>query len=148
MWEEDSPPRHEDTKAQRIVSREPIPAALDQIGKAVVDSAFRVHLELGPGLLESIYEACLAHEIAKRGHSIKRQTAIPILYDGISFDGGLRLDLLVGDSVVVEVKSVERMLPLFEAQILSYMKLAKLRLGYLINFNVPLIRDGIKRYAR
>ena len=129
-------------------SREAIPAALDRIGKSVVDSAFRVHSELGPGLLESIYESCLAHEIGKRGISIKRQFAIPIQYDGISFDGGLRLDLLAGDAVVVEVKSVERMLPVFEAQILSYMKLAKLRLGYLINFNVPLIREGIKRYAR
>ena len=98
--------------------------------------------------MESIYESCLAHEIGKRGISIKRQPAIPIVYDGISFDGGLRLDLLAGDAVVIEVKAVERMLPVFEAQILSYMKLAKLRLGYLINFNVPLIRDGIKRYAR
>jgi GxxExxY protein len=131
-----------------MVSRDAIPAPLDRIGKAVVDSAFRVHAELGPGLLESIYEACLAHEIAKRDLSVKRQTALPIVYDGMSFDGGLRLDLLVGDAVVVEVKSVERMLPVFEAQILSYLKLAKLRLGYLINFNVPLIRDGIKRYAR
>jgi GxxExxY protein len=130
------------------MSREAIPAALDQIGKAVVDSAFRVHSELGPGLLESIYESCLAHEIGKRGIPVKRQTAIAIVYDGITFDGGLRLDLLAGDAVVIEVKAVERMLPVFEAQILSYMKLAKLRLGYLINFNVPLIRDGIKRYAR
>ena len=129
-------------------SRDAIPAELDRIGKSVVDSAFRVHSELGPGLLESIYESCLAHEIGKRGIPIKRQTAVPILYDGIAFDGGLRLDLLAGDAVVVEVKSVERMQPVFEAQILSYMKLAKLRLGYLINFNVPLIRDGIKRYAR
>jgi GxxExxY protein len=148
MDEKDSPPRHQDTKAPRTESRDAIPAALDQIGKAVVDSAFRVHSELGPGLLESIYESCLAHEIGKRGISIKRQPAIPIVYDGISFDGGLRLDLLAGDAVVIEVKAVERMLPVFEAQILSYMKLAKLRLGYLINFNVPLIRDGIKRYAR
>jgi GxxExxY protein len=148
MEEEDSPPRHKDTKASRLESREALPAALDQIGKAIVDSAFRVHSELGPGLLESIYESCLVHEIGKRGIPIKRQAAIPIVYDGVSFDGGLRLDLLVGDAVVVEVKSVERMLPVFEAQILTYMKLAKPRLGYLINFNVPLIRDGIKRYAR
>ncbi|HEY7610972.1 MAG TPA: GxxExxY protein [Alphaproteobacteria bacterium] len=129
-------------------TREAIPAALDRIGKAIVDSAFRVHSELGPGLLESIDESCLAHEIGKRGISIRRQTAIPIVYDGISFDGGLRLDLLAADAVIIEVKSVERMQPVFEAQILSYMKLAKLRLGYLINFNVPLIRDGIKRYVR
>jgi GxxExxY protein len=148
MEEEDSPPRHKDAKAPRPMPREPIPAALDKIGKAVVDSAFRVHSELGPGLLESIYETCLAHEIIKRGIPIKRQAAIPIVYDGVTFGGGLRLDLLVDDAVVVEVKAVERLLPVFEAQVLSYLKLAKLRLGYLINFNVPLIREGIERYAR
>jgi GxxExxY protein len=128
--------------------REAIPAELDRIGKTIVDAAFRVHSELGPGLLESIYETCLGHEIAKRGLKLRKQATLPIAYDGITFDSGLRLDLLVEGAVIVEVKAVERLLPVFEAQLLSYMRLAKCRLGYLINFNVPLIREGIRRYAR
>jgi len=114
----------------------------------VVDAAFRVHSALGPGLLESIYESCLAHEFTKRGMPFRRQATLPIVYDGVSFESGLRLDFLVADAVVVEVKAVEKMLPVFEAQILSYLKLAGCRLGYLINFNVPLIREGVRRYAR
>ena len=144
----ESPPRHQDTKTPRSVSRETIPVALDQIGRMVVDAVFRVHAELGPGLLESIYESCLAHELTKRGMPFRRQATLPIVYDGVSFESGLRLDFLVDDAVVVEVKAVEKMLPVFEAQILSYLKLARCRLGYLINFNVPLIREGIRRYAR
>ena len=131
-----------------MISREAVPEELDKIGKTIVDCAFRVHSELGPGLLESIYESCLAHEMSKRGVAFRKQAALPITYDGITFESGLRLDFLVAEAVVVEVKSVERMLPVFEAQVLSYLKLSKCRLGYLINFNVPLIREGIKRYAR
>jgi GxxExxY protein len=123
----------------------PIPNELDTIGRAVVDSAFRVHKELGPGLLESVYEACLAHELSKRDLKVARQVAVPIIYDGQKLDEGLRIDIVVDDAVVVEVKAVERHLPVFEAQLLSYLKLSGRRLGYLINFNVPLIKDGIKR---
>ncbi len=123
----------------------PIPESLDQIGRAVVDSAFRVHSSFGPGLLESVYETCLEHELKKRGFDVARQVSIPIVYDGVKLEPGLRLDLVVDESVIVEIKAVEKMLPVFEAQMLTYMKLSAKRLGYLINFNVPLIRDGIKR---
>lgn len=127
---------------------ERIPEGLDKIGRAVVDSAFRVHRELGPGLLESVYEACLAHELQKRALSVRRQVAVPVVYDEIRFDTGFRLDLLVEDAVIVEAKAIDRLLPVFEAQILSYLRFTGHRLGYLINFHVPMIRDGIKRYAR
>ena len=125
----------------------PIPDALDNIGRAVVDSAFKVHSTLGPGLLESVYETCLEYEIGKRNLSVVRQTAMPIRYEGEVLEAGLRLDLVINDSVIVEIKAVEKMLPVFEAQLLTYLKLSGKRLGDLINFNVPLIRDGIKRMA-
>lgn len=103
---------------------------------------------LGPGILESVYETCLAYELSKRGLKVLRQVMVPIVYDGQQLDDGLRLDLMVDDCVVVEVKAVEKMLPLFEAQALTYLKLTGKRLALLINFNVPLIRDGIKRIIR
>jgi GxxExxY protein len=120
---------------------------LDPIGKEVVDSAFKVHKTLGPGLLESVYEHCLAHEISKRGLSIIRQQSVPVVYDGERIDAGLRLDLLVEGEIVIEVKAVEKDLPVFHAQLLTYLKLTGCRLGFLINFNVPLIKDGIRRLA-
>jgi GxxExxY protein len=125
----------------------PIPAETEKHAAAIVDSALRVHSALGPGLLESVYETCLAHELTKRGLLIRRQVIMPVVYDGVEIESGLQLDLLVGDAVVVEVKTVEKLIPLFEAQILTYLKMARLRLGLLINFNVPLIRDGIRRFA-
>jgi GxxExxY protein len=117
----------------------------DLIGKAVVNAAFKIHAELGPGLLEKVYEICLAHELRKAGHDVARQVDISIQYDGISFDEGLRLDLLVDNRVVVEIKAVDQVNPVWQAQVLSHLKLTRLRLGYLINFNVPLIKQGIKR---
>jgi GxxExxY protein len=132
---------HQGTKAPRA----PIPAELDRIAKMVVDAAFRVHKTLGPGLLESVYEICLAHEIGKSGLSVERQVALPVIYDNIRMDAGLRIDLLVEDNLIVELKAVEEMLPVHEAQVLTYLKLTGHRLALLINFNVPLIRDGIKR---
>jgi GxxExxY protein len=131
-----------------MIDKVPIPAEIEAIGKAVVDSAFRVHSQLGAGLLESVYEICLEHELHKRGVPVQRQVLLPIVYDGTKLDGGLRLDLLVNDLVIVEVKAVERHLPIFEAQLLTYLKLAEKRLGFIVNFNVPLIRDGIKRMVR
>ena len=95
--------------------------------------------------MESVYEACLCHELKKRGIPFRKQVSLPIVYDGLRLESGLRLDLLADDSVVVELKAVEQMLPVFEAQLLSYLKLTNLRLGLLINFNVPLIKQGIKR---
>lgn len=117
----------------------------EAIGKAVVHATFKVHSELGPGLLEKVYEVCLAHELRKSGCTVARQADIPIQYDGITFDEGLRLDLLVDNKIVVEIKAVDQVNPVWQAQVLSHLKLTGLRLGYLINFNVPLIKNGIKR---
>lgn len=117
----------------------------DELARQVVDAAFKVHKHLGPGLLESVYETCLVHELRLRGLSVECQVAVPIEYEGLRISCGLRLDILVGGALVVELKAVEQMLPVFEAQQLSYLRLTGKRLGLLINFNVPLIKDGIKR---
>lgn len=122
-----------------------LPGEEERIGKAVVDAAYQVHKELGPGLLEKVYEVCFCHVLAKKGFSVKRQLDIPIIFDGIKFEEGLRLDVMVNDLVICELKAVEAVNPVWDAQILSHLKLTGKRLGYLINFNVPLIRDGIKR---
>ena len=118
----------------------------ESIGKAIVNAAYKVHKALGPGLLEKIYEACLAHELIKSGYEIKRQVNVPIYYDGLVFDEVLRLDILINDRVIVELKAVETMNPVWEAQIISHLKLMGLHLGYLINFNVSIIKIGIRRY--
>ncbi len=118
---------------------------VDEVARQIVDAAFHVHIQLGPGLLESVYEICLAHEIKKRGLLYEQQKQVPIMSDGIQLDAGLRVDLLVNDVVVVELKAVEMILPVHEAQILTYLKLMNRRVGLLINFNVPLIKNGIKR---
>lgn len=117
----------------------------EQIATKIVDAAYTVHKRLGPGLLEKVYEACFCHELEKRGLKFNRQASIPIRYDDLEFDEGLRLDVLVEDSVIVELKSVEEMNSVWTAQILSYLKLLDKRLGFLINFNVPTIKKGIKR---
>jgi GxxExxY protein len=125
-----------------------IPAEDERIGTQVVDSAVTVHKALGPGLLESAYEACLCRELSKRGISFVSQIALPVLYDGIRIESGFRLDLLVAGRVIVELKAAEQMLPLYQAQLLTYLKLTGLRLGLLINFNVPVLKHGIKRMVR
>ena len=122
------------------MSLEPVPERLNAVSKIVVDSAFHVHRSLGPGLLESVYEACLLHEIGKRGAAGRRQVALPVIYDGVRIDAGLRLDLIVDDSLIVEIKSVDRIAPIHEAQLLTYLKLSGYRLGLLINFNVLRIK--------
>jgi GxxExxY protein len=134
---------HGDTETRR----EPISAELNAIADDIVDSAFKVHSTLGPGLLERVYEICLAHELTKRGYKVRRQIEVPVIYEGVRFDTGFKLDLLVNELVIVEVKSVEDEHPVHEAQLLSHMKLLGKRLGFLINFNVPLIKQGIKRRA-
>ena len=137
---------HQDTKTPRFGGNFlAVSSETDRIAKEVVDAAFKVHLTLGPGLLESVYEACLAHELSRRGLKFQTQVVQPIVYDGVHLDAGLRIDLLVENQLVVELKAVETMLPLFEAQFLTYLKLTKIRLGLLINFNVPKIKDGIHR---
>jgi GxxExxY protein len=123
----------------------PLSAEEERIGKIIVDAAVAVHRFLGPGLLESVYEVCFCHELAKRGLAFRRQVIVPIIYDGITFEEGLRLDVLVQDLVICELKAVDMMNPVYEAQVLSQLRITGKRLGYLINFNVPLIKNGIKR---
>ncbi len=123
----------------------PLTEKEEKIGKIIVNSAYKVHKELGPGLLEKIYEVCLTHEIEKAGLEVKRQIDLPIMYDNKIFEEGLRLDLLVEDQIICEIKAVEQVNPVWTAQVLSHLKLTNRRLGYLINFNVPTIKEGIKR---
>jgi len=117
----------------------------EYIAEKIVDAAYTVHKKLGPGLLEKGYEACLCHELSKRELRCQRQVDIPITYDGMIFDEGLRLDVLVEDLVICELKAVDEMHPVWKAQIISHLKLTGKRLGFLINFNVPLIKKGINR---
>lgn len=117
----------------------------NQISGIVIDAAMKVHTALGPGLLESTYEACLLHELRKRNMKAESQVSLPVIYDGVKIDVGYRIDLLVDDSVIVELKTVERLMPIHQAQLLSYLKLNGQKLGLLINFNVLHLRDGIKR---
>jgi len=117
----------------------------ESIGKEIVDAAMAVHRELGPGLLESTYELCLVQELSDRGIRCDAQKALPVHYKGIKIESGYRLDLLVENLVIVELKAVQELLPVHQAQILSYLKLSKLHLGYLINFNTILLKNGLKR---
>ncbi len=123
----------------------PIPEETEKIGKKVLDAAYAVHSALGPGLLESVYEACLAHKLRKQGILVATQVVMPVTFEGVQVETGLRLDLLVEKQVVVELKSVEHITPLHEAQILTYLKVTGMRLGYLINFNVLYLKDGVMR---
>jgi len=119
---------------------------IEEIAKVIVNSAFIVHKELGPGLLEKVYEVCLAYEIEKAGFIVNRQVDIPIIYDGVKLDEKLRLDLIVENLVIVETKAVEIVNPVWQAQIISHLRLTNNELGFLINFNVPIIKNGIKRF--
>jgi len=126
----------------------PLSPEEEDIGRAVVNAAYVVHKALGPGLLEKVYEVCFCHVLSREGYLVKRQIDIPIVFDNIVFNEGLRLDVMVNDLVICELKALETVNPVWEAQILSHLKLTGKRLGYLINFNVPLIKDGIKRMVR
>ncbi|KAF0109356.1 MAG: hypothetical protein FD146_400 [Anaerolineaceae bacterium] len=123
----------------------PIPVEAEVIGKKVLDAAYAVHSALGPGLLESVYEACLAHKLRQQNVPVATQVVMPVMFEGVQIETGLRLDLLAGKLVIVELKSVDTLIPLHEAQLLTYLKVTGLRLGYLINFNVVHLKDGIKR---
>ncbi len=127
--------------------RQEIDADTDALAREVVDAAIKVHKTLGPGLLESVYEACLAHELKSRNLAFETQISLPIVYQDIRLDTGLRLDMVVAKRLIVELKAVETLLPIHESQLITYLKLSGLRLGLLINFNVRLLRDGIKRIA-
>jgi len=117
----------------------------NEIATQVVDAAFQIHTRLGPGLLESVYEVILAHELKKRGLKAARQVAIPIVYDSLEFEEGFRADVVVEDKVIVELKSVESVSKVHKKQLLTYLRLADKRLGLLVNFGEELIRDGISR---
>ena len=130
------------------MEHEPLSEREEYVGKQVVDCAYVVHRALGPGLLEHVYEVCLCHELAKRGMQCRRQVPVRVRYDGITFEEALRLDVLVEDLVIVEVKAAEDMNPVYVAQVLTYLRLTDRRLGYVINFNAPLIRRGIRRLVR
>lgn len=117
----------------------------NEIGTVILDAAFQVHNELGPGLLESIYETCLSYEASERGLLIERQVPLPVIYKEVKLDCGYRIDLLADEKVIVEVKAVESLNDIHLAQMLTYLKLSGCKLGYLINFNVKQLKDGIKR---
>ena len=121
------------------------PLETNEISRIVIDAAMSVHTELGPGLLESIYETCLCYELNKRGLKVLKQVSLPVHYDNLELDSGFRLDLLIEDDVIVELKSVETLLPIHHAQLLTYLKLSNKHVGLLINFNTVHLKDGIKR---
>ena len=117
----------------------------ESLGKQVVDIAIKIHKELGPGLLESVYAKCFYYELIKREINFEKQKEVPIIYQSLNIDDGLRLDLIIDDLIIIEFKAQENYHPVWQAQLLSYLKLTGKRLGYLINFHVPLMKDGIKR---
>jgi GxxExxY protein len=118
---------------------------LNQITGKIIEFAIKVHSALGPGMLEGAYEICLMHEVVRHGFKVESQVTLPIIYGGIRLDAGYRIDLLVEESVIVELKAIDRLMPVHEAQLLSYLRMSNLSLGLLINFNVRLLRDGIRR---
>lgn len=122
-----------------------IPAETEKIGKIVLDAAFKVHTVLGPGLLESVYQVAMKHVIETTGTLVETEVKLPIMFEGVKLESGLRLDMLAAKSVIAELKSVEKMNPVYEAQLMTYLRLSGVRLGFLINFNVPHLKDGIKR---
>ena len=117
----------------------------DEIAKIIVDKCIKIHSILGPGLLESVYEEILLHELKKSGLNCKKQVQVPVKYDNISFEQGFRIDILVDDKVIIELKSVEKVLPVHKKQLLTYLKITGMKLGLLINFNENLVKDGITR---
>jgi GxxExxY protein len=118
---------------------------IERVCKEIVDAAFQVHQRMKAGLLESVYEACLAFELRRRGLRVETQVPVPVVYDGVRLEVGFRLDVLVEDLVIIELKSVERMEPIFQAVLQNYLRLTGKRVGFLINFNVQFFKDGIKR---
>jgi GxxExxY protein len=118
---------------------------LNELSGRIIAAALKVHTAIGPGVLESVYQTCLLHELKKAGLAVQAQAALPVVYDGLHLDSGYRIDLLVEDTVIVELKCVEALLPIHKAQLLTYLRLANKPLGLLLNFNVVHLREGIKR---
>lgn len=127
------------------MNNKPLPEQLNRLSGRVVHAAYKVHETLGPGLLESVYEICLIHELKKIGTSAERQVPLPVVYDELRLEAGYRVDVVVEHQLVVELKAVEGLLPVHRAQVLTYLKLSGYRLGLLINFNVPVLKEGIRR---
>lgn len=122
-------------------------AQVEGVARTLIDAGLKVHKALGPGLLESAYEHCLAYELEARGLKVGRQLPVPIIYETVKLDAGYRLDLLVEDEIIVEVKSVDALTRVHEAQLLTYLRLSKRRLGFLLNFNTVLFKDGVRRFV-
>ena len=118
---------------------------IERVAREIVDAAFKIHLKVGPGLLESAYQTLMIYELTKRGLGVEKEVPVPLIYEEVRLDAGYRLDLLVNGCVIVEIKAVEQLHPVHEAQVITYLKLLNKLLGILINFNVKLIKDGIKR---
>jgi len=127
------------------VRQESIDTGIELIASQIVDSAIRVHRALGPGLLERVYAKCFVHVLRQRGLTVQEELAVPLVFEGVQLDDKLRLDILVGEQVIVELKAVEQLGAVHQAQLLSYLRLSGKRLGFLLNFNVPLMKQGIKR---
>jgi len=123
----------------------PIPAETERVGKLVLDAAYKVHTVLGPGLLESVYQIATKHVLTTGGTLAETEVKLPIMFEGVELASALKIDMLVEKCVIAELKSVEKMNPVFEAQLITYLRLSKVRLGFLINFNLPHLKDGIKR---
>ena len=132
-------------ETQRHRGRRGFAEELNGLSEAILGAAISVHRELGPGLLESVYETCLAHELTERRLLFQRQISMPVLYGGVRIEGGYRIDFLVAERVVIEVKAVQTVLPIHRAQLLTYLRLSECPLGLLLNFNVPVLKDGITR---
>jgi len=135
-----SPQRRKERKEKRKMTKEE-----DKLSKEIIGAAIEVHRSLGPGLLESAYEECLCYELAIRGFTFERQKPLPVSYKGVKLDCGYRLDIVVGGLVILELKAINSIEPIHEAQLLTYLKLSNLKLGILINFNVTILKNGIKR---
>ena len=121
------------------------PTELNEITGKIIEFSIKVHKALGPGMLEGAYEICLMHELVKHGFRVERQKQLPIMYDGVRLDAGYRIDLIVNRSVIVEVKAVDKLHPVHSAQLLSYLRMTGVKLGLLINFNMKMLREGVKR---
>jgi GxxExxY protein len=124
---------------------QPIPVETERIGKLVLNAAYKVHTMLGPGLLESVYQTAIKHVLQTGGVLAETEVKLPIMFEGVTLESALRIDTLVEKCVIAELKSVEKMNPVYDAQLITYLRLSKVRLGFLINFNVPHLKDGIKR---
>lgn len=123
----------------------PIPPETERMGKLLLDAAYKVHTVLGPGLLESVYQIAIKHVLQSGGVLVETEVKLPIMFEGVKLESALRIDTIVEKCVIAELKSIEKMHPVYEAQLITYLRLSKIRLGFLINFNVPHLKDGIKR---